>query len=75
MARFLISTMPLDGHINPGLPIARKLVECGHEVWWYSGTSFKAKIEATGATFTPMQKAFDRSDPKQAIVAPNLGNP
>ncbi len=27
MARFLIGTMPAFGHVNPTLPIARKLVE------------------------------------------------
>lgn len=26
MARFLIATLPLAGHVGPGLPIARTLV-------------------------------------------------
>ena len=30
--RFLFATTPLPGHVNPGLPIARALVERGHEV-------------------------------------------
>ena len=34
MSRFLISTVPVAGHVNPGLPIARVLVERGHEVRW-----------------------------------------
>lgn len=64
MARFLIGTVPLVGHVNPTLPIARKLVERGHEVWWYTGKLFQAKVEATGARYVPMSAGFDFSDLK-----------
>lgn len=37
MARFLIGTVPVGGHVSPALPIARQLVERGHSVWWYTG--------------------------------------
>src|SRR5690349_3219152 len=59
MSRFLICTVPVIGHINPGLPIARKLIERGHAVWWYTGQKFRAAIEATGARFLPMAAALD----------------
>lgn len=59
MARFLIGTVPFVGHITPILPIARKLCERGHEVRWYTGTRFRAKVEATGARFVPMKAAPD----------------
>lgn len=62
MARFLIGTMPFISHINPALPIARELVRRGHEVHWYTGRSFREKIEATGARYTPMQAATDFDD-------------
>ena len=64
MARFLIGTIPAIGHVNPGLPIARKLVERGHEVWWYTGKGFKSTVEATGARFVPVRTGLDFSDPK-----------
>ena len=64
MARFLIGTIPLIGHINPALPIARQLVERGHEVWWYTGIAFQSKVEATGARFLPMPTGMDFPDPK-----------
>jgi UDP:flavonoid glycosyltransferase YjiC (YdhE family) len=64
MTRFLIGTIPLVGHVNPGLPIARELVERGHEVWWYTGKNFQSKIEATGARFVPMHAGWDFSDPE-----------
>ncbi len=62
MARFLFGTVPAVGHVNPGLPIARKLVEHGHEVWWYTGKRFQAKVEASGARFLSMQAAPDFDD-------------
>jgi MGT family glycosyltransferase len=64
MARFLIGTIPLVGHINPALPIARQLVKRGHEVWWYTGKNFQSKVEATGAHFVPIRTGLDFYDPK-----------
>lgn len=61
MTRFLIGTIAA-GHVNPALPIARKLVECGHEVWWYTGKGFKEKVEATGAYHVPIRTGIDFTD-------------
>jgi MGT family glycosyltransferase len=65
MARFLVCTIPVIGHVTPAIPIAQKLVQNGHEVWWYTGIQFQAKVEATGAHFVRMQQATDYSDPAQ----------
>lgn len=62
MARFLIGTIAATGHVNPALPIAKKLVESGHEVWWYTGIGFKDKIEATGAHHVPIRTGIDLTD-------------
>jgi UDP:flavonoid glycosyltransferase YjiC (YdhE family) len=62
MSRFLICTMPLAGHINPALPIASALVRRGHEVWWYTGRTFRAAVEAAGARHAPMQAAAPAGD-------------
>lgn len=64
MARFLIGTIPVAGHVGPALPIARKLMERGHEVWWYTGRYFQSMIEATGARYIPIITGFDLSDPE-----------
>lgn len=61
MARFLLGTIPVIGHVNPSLPIVRKLVERGHEVWWYTGRGFQSKVTATGAHFVPIQTGIDFS--------------
>lgn len=55
MTRFLVGTIAAAGHINPALPIVRKLVLKGHEVWWYTGRGLKEKVEATGARHVPIQ--------------------
>ncbi|PSB13786.1 glycosyl transferase, UDP-glucuronosyltransferase [filamentous cyanobacterium CCP2] len=70
MARFLIGTIPLVGHVSPAVPIARELVNRGHEVWWYTGQTFQAIVEKTGARFAPILSWFDYSDLKN--VPPDL---
>jgi MGT family glycosyltransferase len=62
LARFLLVTMPITGHVGPGLPIARKLVERGHDVRWYTGARFAERIEATGARHVPFRAAPDFDD-------------
>ncbi|MEO8609100.1 MAG: glycosyltransferase [Chloroflexota bacterium] len=62
MAKILIGTMGMTGHITPGLPIARKLVERGNQVWWYTTSKFQKKIEATGAVYVPMKAGYDFDD-------------
>lgn len=70
MATILLGTMPLVGHVNPGLPIARKLVERGHRVWWYTGKKFQNRIEATGANYLPMTAGFDFDDADMDAALP-----
>jgi MGT family glycosyltransferase len=65
MARFLVCTIPVVGHVTPAIPIVQKLVQNGHEVWWYTGIQFVSKVEATRAKFVRMQEATDYSDPLQ----------
>jgi UDP:flavonoid glycosyltransferase YjiC (YdhE family) len=62
MARFLIATLPLAGHVGPGLSIARALARRGHEVRWYTGRRFRQDVEATGAGYVPMVAAPDPGD-------------
>lgn len=53
MAKFLICTISAIGHVSPALPIARELVDRGHQVCWYTGSDFQAKVSSTGAQFIP----------------------
>jgi len=61
MARFLLATIPLVGHVAPMIRVAQSLVNAGHDVRWYTGKRFQARVEATGAHFVPMEKGFDYS--------------
>src|SRR3954468_4243334 len=62
MSRILFTTMPMAGHLRPGLPIARALVAAGHEVAWYSGAKYAPLIARTGATVYPMGPELDFDD-------------
>ena len=70
MARFLICTHPITGHVNPPLEIARTLVERGHEVRFYTGKKFRGKVESTGAGFAPMTRAYDYDDSDYDVAFP-----
>ena len=71
MARLLVATVPLTGHVAPMIVLVRALTERGHEVRWYGGAKFAAAIEAAGARFEPMHAApdWDDSDVEAAIPA------
>lgn len=62
MARILFATVPLSGHVNPGIPIARRLVQLGHDVVWYCGIYYRGKIQSTGARFEPFRRAPEFHD-------------
>lgn len=59
MAKFLFFIQPAIGHVNPTLPISRKLVEQGHQVAWIAGKVFKHEVEKTGALYFPQPAAMD----------------
>jgi UDP:flavonoid glycosyltransferase YjiC (YdhE family) len=46
MTRILFRTMPITGHVRPGLPIAWELARRGHELVWTTGAPFAAQVEA-----------------------------
>ena len=52
MARFLVATHPITGHVLPGIPIVAELVRRGHDV----------HQEQAGATFEPYVHALDYDD-------------
>lgn len=62
MAKFLFATVPITGHVVPGLPLARRLVEQGSDVAWYSTSNHRARIESTGSAFYPVRQASDFDD-------------
>lgn len=72
MARLLVATLPLPGHVNPMRVLVRELAERGHDVHWYAGRKFTAAIEAAGASFVPMRCARDWDDADVDTAVPAL---
>jgi MGT family glycosyltransferase len=62
MSRILFTSMPMAGHLRPGLPIAARLVADGHEVAWYSGANYAPLVARTGARIFPMGADVDFDD-------------
>jgi MGT family glycosyltransferase len=63
--KILIASTPAAGHVNPMLAIARILMTDGHDVTIYTGSSFRARVEAAGAKFflLPPEADLDLTDP------------
>ncbi|MDT0308865.1 glycosyltransferase [Streptomyces sp. DSM 44917] len=59
MTRILFATLSIAGHVRPGLPVARDLVNAGHEVAWYTGRKFEPLVSRVGATYVPNGLGFD----------------
>ncbi len=63
--RILFASMPADGHFNPLTGIAVNLADRGHEVRWYAGPAYGAKLDRLGMRWFPYRKATE-------IMAGNL---
>ena len=57
--KFLFATVPADGHFNPLTGIAIHLKAAGHDVRWYTGPSYAAKLERLGFPYYPFQRATE----------------
>jgi len=74
MARFLILTFPVDGHVAPSIPIVQKLVERRHEVRWITGRTYEDRIKAIGAQFHPLPKEIDPEGKEIYDIFPQLND-
>lgn len=72
MGRFLLTAMPFTGHVAPMTSVARVLVERGHTVRIYTGTRFRDRVEAVGATLVPWERAPDFDEYDLAATFPRL---
>lgn len=62
MSRILFTLTPVTGHVRPALPLARALVEEGHDVVVYTGRKFAQAVAATGAKHAPIVQGRDLDD-------------
>ena len=63
--RILFASMPADGHFNPLTGIAVNLADRGHDVRWYAGPAYGAKLDRLGMRWFPYRQATE-------IMAGNL---
>lgn len=57
--KFLFATVPADGHFNPLTGIAMHLKAAGHDVRWYTGPSYAAKLKRLGIQHYAFQRASE----------------
>ena len=62
MARILVASIPVAGHINPLVPVVRALCGRGHDVAWYTGSKYRGRVDASGARWIGPTHARDYDD-------------
>lgn len=72
MAKILVATVPLTGHVQPMLLLVQALVERGHEVTWYAASKFAPAIAKVGARHAPMHASIDWDDTDVEAALPAL---
>jgi len=63
--KILFASMPADGHFNPLTGIAAHLAGRGHDVRWYAGPVYGAKLDRLSMRWFPYQQATE-------VMASNL---
>lgn len=72
--KILIANFPADGHFSPLTGLAIHLKNSGHDVRWYTGRKYEAKIKSLGLTYYPLKKAIDFSAGEPDQVFPERKN-
>jgi len=59
MARYLLASTPVHGHVAPMTNIAAALVRAGHRVRFLTGARFREAVEAAGGLHVALPAAID----------------
>jgi UDP:flavonoid glycosyltransferase YjiC (YdhE family) len=57
--KILFATLPFDGHFSPLTGVAMHLKAAGHDVRWYAGPSYAAKLARLGIPHIPFKRATE----------------
>jgi MGT family glycosyltransferase len=57
--RILFASIPADGHFNPLTGLALHLAGRGHDVRWYAGPAYGAKVDRLGMPWFPYRHATE----------------
>jgi MGT family glycosyltransferase len=72
MARLVVATVPLTGHVQPMLALVRALTARGHAVTWTTASKFASAIVDAGARFVPPRHTRDWDDADLEAAFPEL---
>lgn len=64
MSKIVFFNIPAYGHTNPTIEVVRELCEKENEVWYYSFSMFKEKIEKAGAKYIESDKYLPELKPE-----------
>ncbi|MGA7173472.1 MAG: nucleotide disphospho-sugar-binding domain-containing protein [Candidatus Dormiibacterota bacterium] len=62
MAKYLLVSSPIGGHVAPVRAVGAALARQGHRVRALTGSRFRSQIEDAGMTFLPMPEQADYDD-------------
>jgi UDP:flavonoid glycosyltransferase YjiC (YdhE family) len=69
MSRFLFLSLPLTGHVNPMVAVAKVLLARGHEVLWAGSESFLRPLAGPDAHIHPIPLRAHRGQAERGIDA------
>ncbi|WP_029001175.1 glycosyltransferase [Azohydromonas australica] len=72
MARLLVATVPMTGHVRPMAALVRALAQRGHAIAWQTGRKFEPLVRDSGAAFRPMAPDTDWDDADIEAAFPGL---
>jgi MGT family glycosyltransferase len=72
MNRIIFLIEPVEGHVNPCLPIINECTKQEYEVVCITGSKFKAQVEKTGATFQNLPEKWDPGEKDPYEIFPEL---
>ncbi|WP_127794546.1 glycosyltransferase [Agromyces sp. LHK192] len=71
MSTYLLCANPIEGHVGPVVAVARDLVFRGHDVTVLTGSRFRARVEAVGASHRPLGGIADYDDRSMHDLLPD----
>ncbi|MDG6105675.1 glycosyltransferase family 1 protein [Dactylosporangium aurantiacum] len=69
MSRFLFLSLPLTGHVNPMVAVAKVLLARGHEVLWAGSESFLRPLAGPDAVIHPIPLRAHRGQAERGLDA------
>ncbi|HMS76577.1 glycosyltransferase [Gordonia sp. (in: high G+C Gram-positive bacteria)] len=70
--RVLFASMPFDGHFLPMTGVAQRLAELGHDVRFYTGSSFADRLATLGVPHEPFRRALEINGENMAENFPDI---